>query len=310
MWAIQWRLLDAVSCKCSLSVLLSAIWTSRTTRTALVLAQWLSSETICIRVLVPQTAAAATIWRWRLFHSELLIVRLLFEGGDSSKNYSTLFQLCYIWVQHNKLAKGRFQLNATRNQNFFVTVLQTFGLNTSARMKVKVSNKFSSFKLSTENLYHLGGVTEMASFPGSLLLLPSPNSPRREQRAWERGYHWKPKVASLPGSLPLPKEGVWEWWYHWKIKRVTMWHGSLTLTSRSASCFVLCILVGRHLHQGSRSEYSPVVCVCQCVHVQVCVFMCACGLACGGLEWLYGCLTMYIVTVGMWVYVSQIVHIS
>ena len=74
--AIQWQLLDAVSSKDSIWVLLSAMDTSRTTRTALALAQWLSTEIICINAHI---VAVSTIWGWCLFRSELLIVRLLFQ---------------------------------------------------------------------------------------------------------------------------------------------------------------------------------------------------------------------------------------
>ena len=61
--------------------------TSHTTRTALALAWSPPSEIIRIRVHVPRTVAAATIRGRRLFCSELLIVWLLFEGGDYSKKY-------------------------------------------------------------------------------------------------------------------------------------------------------------------------------------------------------------------------------
>ena len=76
--AIQWWLLDAVSSLHSLSVLLSAMETSRTTRIALVLAWWPSSEIIRTRLHV---LAMATIGGRCLFHSELPIVLPLFVGG-------------------------------------------------------------------------------------------------------------------------------------------------------------------------------------------------------------------------------------
>ena len=105
--AIQWRLLEAVSGKCSLSVLLSVVETSRTTQTALVLAWWPSSEIICITqtalalawwpsseiiciracmcVLHIPVVAAVTILGQDLFCSEILIMQWLFEGGDHSR---------------------------------------------------------------------------------------------------------------------------------------------------------------------------------------------------------------------------------
>ena len=77
----RWRLLDAVSSKRSLSVLLSAVETTRTTRIAQALAWWLSSE--IIRTRVPRILLATATIRGRcLFLSELRIVRLLFKGGD------------------------------------------------------------------------------------------------------------------------------------------------------------------------------------------------------------------------------------
>ena len=79
--AIQWRLLDAVSSKCSLSVLLSGMETSHT------IVRWQQSEIICICVRVPHIVAAATIWGQRLFRSELQIARLLFDGSVYSKKY-------------------------------------------------------------------------------------------------------------------------------------------------------------------------------------------------------------------------------
>ena len=65
----------------SLSVLLSAMETSRKTQTALMLARCPPSEIICIRAWVRRTVAVATIQGWRLFYSGFLIVRLLFQGG-------------------------------------------------------------------------------------------------------------------------------------------------------------------------------------------------------------------------------------
>ena len=61
IWVRQWRLLDNVSSTRSLSVLLSALRTTRTTQTVLALAWWPSSEIIRTRVRVPCLLAAATI---------------------------------------------------------------------------------------------------------------------------------------------------------------------------------------------------------------------------------------------------------
>ena len=93
--AIRWQLLDAVSSKCSLYVLLSGVETSHTTRTALTLDWWLSSEIVCVRVL--RIVAAATIRGWHLFRSELLIVRLLFEGSDFWRNGIPNFRTSKRW---------------------------------------------------------------------------------------------------------------------------------------------------------------------------------------------------------------------
>ena len=71
---MQWQLLDAVSSTHSLSVLLSAMETSRTTQTALALAQRPSSEIIHTCACAAYILATATIWGWSLVCSELPIV--------------------------------------------------------------------------------------------------------------------------------------------------------------------------------------------------------------------------------------------
>ena len=60
---------------------------SRTTLTALVLARRPSSEITYIGMHVPHIPAAATIRGLHLFHSELPIMWLLFEGSVYSKKY-------------------------------------------------------------------------------------------------------------------------------------------------------------------------------------------------------------------------------
>ena len=89
IWVRQWRLLNAVSSKHSLSVLLSAVEMTRTTRTALVLAWWPSPEYFK-RVCMLHILATATIRRWCLFLSEL-------QGGICSKKYSS-----YNFLFHSK----------------------------------------------------------------------------------------------------------------------------------------------------------------------------------------------------------------
>ena len=69
-----------------------AVETSRTTQTALMLAQSPSSEIIYTHVHVPHILAMATIRGWHLFHSGLLIVWILFEGGIYLKQYN----ICHI----------------------------------------------------------------------------------------------------------------------------------------------------------------------------------------------------------------------
>ena len=87
LWLINTEvyLIDDGSSTPSLSVLLSAVETSLRTQTALEIAQWVSVALISVRIRAPCILAAATIWGWRLFHSELPIVWLLFEGGDYSR---------------------------------------------------------------------------------------------------------------------------------------------------------------------------------------------------------------------------------
>ena len=89
--AIQWQLLDAVSSMCSLSFLLSGVEMSCTTQTVLALAC-----IACIHVHVPRILATATIWGWCLLHSELPIVRLLFEGGIYSRKYGMYSSLSHL----------------------------------------------------------------------------------------------------------------------------------------------------------------------------------------------------------------------
>ena len=94
--AIQWRLLEAVSGKRSLSVLLSVMETSRTTQTVLVLAWWPSSEIICIRACVcsAYTGSSCGYYSRAGFtllrdpdYAETIRRQRLFEGGDYSKKY-------------------------------------------------------------------------------------------------------------------------------------------------------------------------------------------------------------------------------
>ena len=83
-------LLDVLSSMRSLSVLLSAVGTTCTTQTVLVLA-WSPSEIIRTRVRMPRMPATATIRGRRLFHSRALDCvatirgRRLFEGGIYSR---------------------------------------------------------------------------------------------------------------------------------------------------------------------------------------------------------------------------------
>ena len=91
----RWWLLDAVCSTHSLSVLLSAVGTTRTTQTVLALAWWPSSETIHTRVRMPHLLATTTIRGGRLLRLRALDCAAtipewwLFEGGIYSKKYST-----------------------------------------------------------------------------------------------------------------------------------------------------------------------------------------------------------------------------
>ena len=86
IWVIQWQLLGSISCKCSLAVLLSAMETSHTTQTTLMLA-WLQSwKYLHMCACATYTGIShGYIWRQHFFCLEFLIVRLLFEGSDYSK---------------------------------------------------------------------------------------------------------------------------------------------------------------------------------------------------------------------------------
>ena len=76
--AIQRRLLDAGSSTRNLSVLLSAMEKSSTTRTALALARWPSSE-----LFVYVCVCHVLLW-------------LLFEGGVWSKKYGTIITMVFV----------------------------------------------------------------------------------------------------------------------------------------------------------------------------------------------------------------------
>ena len=96
----RWRLLGTVSNTRSLSVLLSAVGTTRTKQTVLALTWWPSSEIIRIRVRVPHLLAATTIRGRRLFRlrdsdcAATIRRRRLFEGGVYSKKYGIHFPTC------------------------------------------------------------------------------------------------------------------------------------------------------------------------------------------------------------------------
>ena len=65
--------------------MLPALEMSRTSRTTFALACQSSLEIICSGMHVLHILVAVTILGWHLFRSELLIVRLHFEGGVYTK---------------------------------------------------------------------------------------------------------------------------------------------------------------------------------------------------------------------------------
>ena len=93
---VRW-LLDTVSSKRSLSVLLSALGMTCATQTVLALVWWPLSETIRTCVHVPHFLAVATIRGWCLFHSRALDCVVtnwgwrLFEGSVYLKKYGSPF---------------------------------------------------------------------------------------------------------------------------------------------------------------------------------------------------------------------------
>ena len=80
-----WLCTSDVSSTYSPSVLLPALEMSHISRTAFALACQSSLEIICSGMHALHILAAVTILGWHLFRSELLIVRLLFEGGMYTK---------------------------------------------------------------------------------------------------------------------------------------------------------------------------------------------------------------------------------
>ena len=110
IWAIQKGMIDTGSSTHSLSLLLSAVWTSLRTQTGLEIAQWALAASISIHICAPCTLVVATIHGVPfLFCSELPIVRLLFEDGDYSKAVSNqrntvestaVIKVCTGWHKH------------------------------------------------------------------------------------------------------------------------------------------------------------------------------------------------------------------
>ena len=78
---IQLGLIDAASSTLSLSVHHGK---SCRTWTSLALVQW-PAASICTHVSVPRIQATVAIQKWCLFHSDLLIVWLPYEGSDYSR---------------------------------------------------------------------------------------------------------------------------------------------------------------------------------------------------------------------------------
>ena len=99
-WVRRWWLLDTVSSTRSLSVLLSAVGTTRTTQTVLALAWWPLSEIIRTCVRVPRLLAAATIQGQHLFHSRAsgcaatIWGQPLIKGGAYLKKYGSCMYMC------------------------------------------------------------------------------------------------------------------------------------------------------------------------------------------------------------------------
>ena len=80
-----WLCTSDVSSTYSPSVLLPALEMSHTSRTAFALACQSSLEIICSGMHALHILVVVTILGWHLFRSELLIVRLHFEGGVYTK---------------------------------------------------------------------------------------------------------------------------------------------------------------------------------------------------------------------------------
>ena len=92
-----------VSSTCRLSLLLSAMGTTRTTQTVLALAWWPSSEIIRTRVHVLRLLAAAKIWGRCIFRLRASDCELLFEGGVYSKKYGRCTNTYAVWHMNSAL---------------------------------------------------------------------------------------------------------------------------------------------------------------------------------------------------------------
>ena len=136
IWVIEWQLLDAVSCKRSLSVLLSAMETSHTTQTALMLA-WLQSwkylhMCACAMytsishgyiwkvafLLLKTPDCVATIWgQWLLKGRSIqrnMVFRIYRSDRVTDRQTELIALSCFMHMhtQYNKKAGNKTRINS------------------------------------------------------------------------------------------------------------------------------------------------------------------------------------------------------
>ena len=156
------------------------------TRTALETAHWASARIISTRVCVPRVLTTGTIWGQRLFSSELLIVRLLFEGRCLIESASNMVVRTFMW--------GCYLIKHENHLLFICTVLLAAWICTC--------------KVLIEVCPHvvLALIMELVKLIKSSPKLPTLTQPMWLLQIWELCFSWLRSARGKAGSClrPLP----------------------------------------------------------------------------------------------------------